>query len=116
MAKAAQSPEGIVTLEMSEVEASTLMVILDHINGDPKNSPRKWSDEVYFALVGATDLEPEFLPQHALMANHEALGFSFMNDDGTTPPALQRRIDEEKNGVQAYGSTDDLQAFLDSLQ
>jgi hypothetical protein len=116
MAKATKSPEGIVTLEMDEDESNTLMVILDHINGDPRNSPRRETDAAYFALVEATGAIPETLPQHALMANHEALGFSFKNDDGTTPPFLQSRIDAEKRGVQAYDGSDEHAAFLNSLR
>jgi hypothetical protein len=114
MAKAT-SVNGIVTLEMNDLEANTLMVILEHINGDVHNSPRRQTDAIWSALTGATGANPDGLPQHALMANHEALGFAFKNYDGTTPPALQARIDAEQRGEQAYGASDDLQTFLNSL-
>jgi hypothetical protein len=91
------------------------MVILDHINGDPVNSPRRESNAVYFALVNATGARSEDLPQHELMANHEALGFTFKNFDGTMSPLLQKQIDAEKKGVQAYDGSDGLQSFLNSL-
>ena len=115
MAKSMRSREGIVTLELDDLEANTLMVVLEHINGDANNSPRKQTDAVYSALVSATGADPYLLPQHALMANHESLGFVFKNNDGTTPPFLQAQIDAEKKGVQAYGAGDDLETFLNSL-
>jgi hypothetical protein len=107
--------EKVVVLRMDEDESNTLMVLLEHINGDVHNSPRKYTDAIWAALVSATGADPDVLPQHALMANHEALGFSFKNFDGTTPPALQARIDAEQKGEQAYGASDDLQTFLNSL-
>src|ERR1039457_7165357 len=115
MAKSMRSREGIVTLELDDLEANTLMVILEHINGDANNSPRRETDAVWRVLVNATGANPDELPQHMLMANHEALGFAFKNYDGTTPSALQAQIDAEKKGVQAYAPSDDLEAFLNSL-
>jgi len=62
-----------VSLELSMAEAETLRVILQHVGGDPKNSPRKYADRLRRALSAAGVVLDK---GHYVVSNWEGIMFA----------------------------------------